>query len=52
MNDIIELLKTTDYSFTKIGEITGIDRKRISKINSGEIYYKDELKYPIRNKNK
>lgn len=52
MNDIIELLKTTDYSFTKIGEITGIDRKRISKINSGEIHYKDELKYPIRNKNK
>ena len=52
MNDIIELLKATDYSFTKIGEITGIDRKRISKINSGEIHYKDELKYPIRNKNK
>ena len=50
MDEIINLLKNTNYSYTKIGEITGINRKMISKIDKGEHHRKDDLTYPIRRK--
>lgn len=53
VEEIVNLLKTTDYIYSKIGDIVGVGRKTVSGINNGTLY-KERLKelginkYPIR----
>ena len=51
--ETINLLKTTDYIYSKIGDNVGIGRKTVGGINNGTLYRKISeqlgvLKYPIR----
>lgn len=53
IEEIVKLLNTTDYIYSKIGDIVGVGRKTVSGINNGTLY-KETLKelsidkYPIR----
>ena len=53
VEEILTLLKTTDYIYAKIGDIVGVGRKTVSGINNGVLYRQilDEIgivSYPIR----
>lgn len=50
VEDIRELLITTDMSFVEIGEIFGVSQSTISGINSGvtKSYHSDNITYPVR----
>lgn len=53
VQEIIDLLRTTDYIYAHIGEIVGVGRKTVSGINNGVLYRQlsEEIgikKYPIR----
>lgn len=47
---IIELIKTTNLSFAKIGDITGYSVYTVSDINKGKTLPKEDEVYPIRSK--
>lgn len=49
VKEIQELLKVSKLSNVEIGEIYGVSDQTICDINSGRIWYEDDIKYPIRN---
>lgn len=51
MDDVIkirQLLKTTKMSNSEIGYLFGVSDQTISDINSGRIWFSDDINYPIR----
>lgn len=50
VHNIISLLRYTDMSNTEIGLLYDVSDQTISDINNGRIWRKDELSYPIRNR--
>lgn len=49
VKEIQELLKVSKLSNVEISEIYGVSDQTICDINSGRIWYEDDIKYPIRN---
>ncbi len=45
---IIDLLKTTDWTFKKIAEELNISSSTVSKVNKGETHFQENETYPIR----
>ena len=51
IDEIINLLKTTNMSNLDIGKLYGVSDQTISDINCGRIWFNKDIKYPIRKKN-
>ena len=52
VNEIIELLKNTEISFKQIGKLYNVNVTTISRINSGDTWFNENIVYPIRSKDK
>lgn len=48
VDSIIELLKTTKYTYKAIGEMYGVEYKAISRIDKGLLHKRITETYPIR----
>lgn len=50
LDNIIDLLKNTNFSYQKIGEKFGLSASAIGRINKGNTHKNDKISYPIRSK--